>query len=518
MINRRRFLSYGLGLGAATWLAACKQEQHIANKASEHAHGHAAASDAHHHHMNEHLANWQNSNQNMLKHPNEQDLLDIQQLSSGLALPALAILQNQATQPQRFEARLVADKHHLELVSGLKTECWLYNGVLGGPQIVVYEEDEVSIEFVNRLDEETTVHFHGLPVPPSEDGNPQDSVKPGQSRWYRFKLPKGCAGTYWYHTHAHGLSAQQAFKGLAGTLIVKSKQDVLAHLPEQHWLLTDMRLLKNGQMAPNTEFDWVNGREGAFVLINGAYKPNIRIQDTTRIRIWNACNGRYFKLHIPDCDIIVIGTDGGLLSEPLPAVTELLLAPAERYEVVLKPRQQGRLLLQDVSYDRHKMLETFVQSTTDLASIEYQGKTEPLPEVLRPMPPLPSASAEQYVSFSEDGNAPLQQMFKVNGQVFDMQRIDLRAKVGVVEDWLITNASHMDHPFHLHGTQFEIIEFVDMGEAQAMPYRCLKDTVNLKPYQSVRIRTKQEFKGLRMFHCHILEHESLGMMGQLSVE
>ncbi|AUZ05198.2 MULTISPECIES: multicopper oxidase family protein [Vitreoscilla] len=515
MINRRRFLSYGLSLGAMGLLASCQRSsntklENVPASGAEHT---AASHLDSHMGMNNSLYN----QKTLLMRPEEQKLLDETHFPVAGLLPMMPLLKNESKRAQQFVGRLVAKKQTLELVKGMPTEFWLYNGILGGPQIVLYEEDEVSILFVNELDQPTTVHFHGLPIPPSQDGNPHDAVLSGKARTYTFKLPKGSAGTYWYHTHAHGLSAEQAFRGLAGTCIVKSRNDPLAALPEQHWVFSDLRLDAHAQIPENTQMDWINGREGEFVLMNGAYKPQIELKETTRIRVWNMCNARYLRLHIPDCDIIVVGTDGGLLEQPQAPVSELLVVPAERYEIILKPRKQGRLVLQNLPYDRKKMMTTFDTKTSELASIHLAMPEFNLPKTLRSLPRFATPTAEHIVNFSEEHNVALEQMFKVNGQTFDMNRIDLIGQVHATEDWLITNASHMDHPFHLHGTQFEVIEFMEFGESSQPPYRALKDTVNVKPLQSVRVRCKQDFKGLRMFHCHILEHEALGMMGQIDI-
>lgn len=75
----------------------------------------------------------------------------------------------------------------------------------------------------------------------------------------------------------------------------------------------------------------------------------------------------------------------------------------------------------------------------------------------------------------------------------------------------------MDHPFHIHGTQFLVTQHINNGKTSRPAYRALKDMVNLRPYETVHIKTVQKDKGIRMFHCHILEHESLGMMGQFEV-
>jgi len=124
------------------------------------------------------------------------------------------------------------------------------------------------------------------------------------------------------------------------------------------------------------------------------------------------------------------------------------------------------------------------------------------------------------VVFSENmrmDNGQHQMDFLVNGKSFDMQRVDLTSKLGEVELWELVNDSHMDHPFHIHGCQFQIIEHELNGVKTPAPYRAWKDTINLRPRETIRIKMTQPFKGLRMFHCHILEHENQGMMGMLEV-
>ncbi|NCB59831.1 MAG: multicopper oxidase family protein, partial [Gammaproteobacteria bacterium] len=78
--------------------------------------------------------------------------------------------------------------------------------------------------------------------------------------------------------------------------------------------------------------------------------------------------------------------------------------------------------------------------------------------------------------------------------------------------WEIINNADMDHPFHVHGTQFQVVETERNGVRTPAPYRAWKDTVNVRRGETVRIKIRQDFPGLRMLHCHILEHEVLGMM------
>ena len=527
-INRRRMLQYGIGL-ALGGLAACSR-----NSESQQMPGGAHQGHDMHNAMHGTPASAGSAPAGTTA------LMPPEAMPAGAALSALPLLANRSARSAHFQAELTAQVTHTVLAGGKTTEIWAYNGQLPGPQIVVQEGDTVEIRFRNALPQPTTLHWHGLDVPAQADGNPQDPVPPGGQRIYRFTLPEGSAGTYWYHPHPHEHVSEQVYRGLAGTLIVRAKDDPLAGRPEQHWLISDLRLAADGSIAPNTPTDWMNGREGEFVLINGQYRPDIRVQGNERIRIWNATSARYLRLQILGISWIVVGSDGGLLEQPLPAASELFLAPAERVEVILQGTAPTRAVLHSLYYDRKKMMVQETPATLTLAHVRFAGEQTGIPPKLRTLPPWGDIQAQQTVAFSEvmnmmnhggmnhgtatgttgaDTPPPMMAgMFLVNGKTFDMKRIDLHTRAGQSEEWMLQNLSHMDHPFHLHGTQFEVIRREWQGKRENAAYRALKDTVNLRPNETVWIRTRQNHPGLKMFHCHILEHENLGMMGMLEVK
>ncbi|PWB57797.1 MAG: hypothetical protein C3F16_14895, partial [Betaproteobacteria bacterium] len=110
-------------------------------------------------------------------------------LAQGLPLKSLATLANATPEAGRFSAALVAAPADLSLLQGRTTSLWLYNGLLPGPVVDVREGDHVRIALENRLPLDTTVHWHGLPVPAEQDGSPMDPVRPGATRIYEFDLP-----------------------------------------------------------------------------------------------------------------------------------------------------------------------------------------------------------------------------------------------------------------------------------------------------------------------------------------
>jgi bilirubin oxidase len=107
--------------------------------------------------------------------------------------------------------------------------------------------------------------------------------------------------------------------------------------------------------------------------------------------------------------------------------------------------------------------------------------------------------------------------FLIDGKAFDPARVDLTSRVNEIEQWTVENRSSMDHPFHLHGTQFQIVSRTNGGVATAEPYLAWRDTVNVPAFESVVFKVVQRQPGKRMYHCHILEHEDQGMMGVLEV-
>ena len=223
--------------------------------------------------------------------------------------------------------------------------------------------------------------------------------------------------------------------------------------------------------------------------------------------------------------IIVIGTDGGLLQGPREPATEILLAPAERLEVVVAFEGVETAKLTTLDYDRGWMGGGRpVDAGMTLLTVQVDASTlvvaEPFPKVLRAITPLGTPAVTRKLVLGETmtmGSGKMGMDFTINGKSFDMGRIDFTAKVGDVEMWEISNPTDMDHPFHIHGTQFQVVDTTANGMTMAAPDLAWKDTVNVPRAAIVRISVRQALPGLRMFHCHILEHEQLGMMGTVDM-
>ncbi|WP_322105297.1 multicopper oxidase family protein [Paraburkholderia sp. J41] len=556
-MKRREFLARAMSAAAASWFA----REAFAQSPRETMHGMQAMPGM--------------SPAPAAAMPAQAPLAAVDALPAEAPLAALRTLANESREPGRFRATLVAQPVARALLAGAApTTFWQYDAAAGpgdtsgpviGPMIDVREGDTVEITFANRLAQPSTIHWHGLPVPPDQDGNPSNMVAPGEQRVYRFTLPAGSAGTYWYHPHPHMLSAEQVFRGLAGPIVVRAADDPLAAWSERHLFVSDLKLAADGTIPANSMMDWMNGREGQFVLLNGAREPLIEVAGDERWRVWNGCNARYLQLAFDDGRAFAqVGTDGGLLGAPRENITSLLLAPGERAELIVRAQPAGapasQVSLVAAQYDRRKMAMSHgslpATPTQKLATVRFArtteamndasgasgAKAEPLalPLRLRTIAPLvstaqttadaPAKTARKTVVFSEamDMHAmhqpgasalpmPRGMQFMVNGATFDPARVTFASRRGEVERWAIENRTDMDHPFHLHGTQFQVLAREEGGSVSEEPLLAWRDTVNVRPGETVHIATVQRDAGERMFHCHILEHEDLGMMGIVRV-
>jgi FtsP/CotA-like multicopper oxidase with cupredoxin domain len=415
-------------------------------------------------------------------------------------------------------------------VGGTTARLWTYNGAFPGPVLRWREGERVRLRLLNLLDEPTNLHLHGLHLPPSVD-DPFLDIAPGAAALYEFTVPPGSASTYWYHPHIHGRVARQLFAGLAGAIIVEGPADAstLADA-EQHLLVLKDLSVRDGRVAAHRPFDWFDGKEGDLLLVNGLWRPRLMpARRLVRLRLLNAGNARYYRLLLEGHFLHQIATDGGLLERPIPRRT-LLLAPGERAEVLVRLRRGGEFQLLNLPYDRGSgMMHHGHHGGRPSGSAAGTGASfrgESLLSIVAPrvalrgslparlaavqrLVPSPEAPVRPFV-LSESMMGGL----RINGRRFDPARDDVRGRKGTVELWEIENRGGMDHPFHLHTYPFQVLSTA--GVPAEIP--AWKDVVNVRPGERVRIAVPlRDFEGRTVFHCHIAEHEDLGMMGVLAV-
>ena len=213
-----------------------------------------------------------------------------------------------------------------------KTPIWGYDGQVPGPELRVAQGSRLQIDFENRLDQASTIHWHGIRIANAMDGVPgltQEAVEPGGNFLYDFVLPD--AGTYWYHPHNR--TWEQMARGLYGALIVEEPEAPEAD-HDLVFLIDDWRLAKDGTIDESfgQMHDWSHaGRLGNWITVNGQsdLKQAVRQNDRLRLRLVNTANSRIFRLGVQGLDGWVVALDGQPLATPV-ALDRLVLAPAQR--------------------------------------------------------------------------------------------------------------------------------------------------------------------------------------------
>lgn len=427
-----------------------------------------------------------------------------------------------------------------------------------GPVVRVRDGDTIPFRVENRLDEETTLHWHGMLVPSRVDGGPHNTIKPG-AVWSPQITIKQPASTNWFHPHPHGKTAPQVYSGLAGMMIVSDSADRDRGLPETYGVddlpivLQDKQFARNGQVVYQPGMmDIMHGFHGDTLVVNGVIGPTASVPaGMVRLRFLNAANARVFGLRFSDRrPIFVVAGDGGLLPEPV-EVKSLVLGPAERYEVLVDfgdGRSVDLVTAPDAGHGPGMMMGP-PRRSAEAGEILMSFKPDPsskaavarLPRQLATLaePDVKSAVAWRTfelnpmkgmgmmgegmmngpgrLAFADRGDGHAQVM-GINGRSFAMDRVDVTAKLGTAEIWEIsTGGMPMAHSFHVHGASFRILS--KNGGRPAAPEAGWKDVVLVEEHAEILVRFDNPAPPQMpfMYHCHILEHEDHGMMGQFAV-
>jgi FtsP/CotA-like multicopper oxidase with cupredoxin domain len=419
-----------------------------------------------------------------------------------------------------------------------------------GPTIRLRKGQRVRIRFRNGLPEDSIVHWHGLDVPESADGHPRLAIRPGAEYVYEFEVVNR-AGTYWYHPHPHHRTGIQAYRGLAGLLLVTDPEEAALGLPggdaDLAWVLQDRTFDAANQLAylGAGMMDQMHGLLGNRVLLNGKITPQVELATKAyRIRLLNGSSSRVYKLQWDDgSPMTVIAVDGGLLERPLEQ-KYLTLAPAQRAEVILDlsrhavgssvqlrsaPFEESEVdatqtgMMGGAGGDRLRNGAPLLVTTVSVARKEVS--TFRLPSRLSSYRAVSTAEAVGPVRrITLDFRAG---QWLLAGRTFEMMGVapDEIVAADSSHIWEIANVGgmmgrQMAHPFHVHGTQFRVLGRTRSGELppgaslrEGVIDAGWRDTVLVLPGETVRLQMRfTRYPGLYLYHCHILEHEDMGMM------
>jgi FtsP/CotA-like multicopper oxidase with cupredoxin domain len=405
------------------------------------------------------------------------------------------------------------------------TQTWGANGAYLGPTLHATRGDRVVVNVANRLPEPTTIHWHGMRLPAAADGGPHQPIQPATT-WspsWRIDQP---AATLWYHSHPHGATEDHVYRGVAGLFLLEDPQASALPLPHRYGIDDIPVILQDKRFTADGELDFGEhplsqiGRLGADMLVNGTHDPHLDVgSQRVRLRLLNASTARSYNLGFADDrPFELVATDGGLLQRPH-RTTRVQLSPSERAEIVAAFRPGERVVLRsfpsDLGLDAFQGRFAGADDTFDLLQVGAAAtltRSPPVPDRLVRHERLDQADAVTTRRLDLDDDSA------INGRPMDMGRIDHTVTLDTTELWEVTNRSGNLHTFHVHGVQFKVIE-----QAGAPPPTLAgwKDSVFIPPSSTTRLLVP--FTGYAdpampyMFHCHLLQHEDDGMMGQFVV-
>ncbi len=496
-------------------------------------------------------------------------LLSAAQISSPAPRPAFV---------PDVELALRAAPGESQILAGAATRVWRFTGsVLTGPAeslqavpdsylgpvIRLRRGQKVRVRFVNHLNEDSIVHWHGLDVPESADGHPRRAVGPGREYVYDFEVTNR-AGTYWYHPHPHMRTGAQAYQGMAGLLLVSDPEEDALALPsgdaEILCVLQDRRFDARNQLRfhGGSMMEMMNGFLGDRVLVNGQPQPTKEVDAAWhRVRVLNGSNARIYKLAWSrGMPMVVVGGDGGLLER------------AQRQSVVtLAPGQRADLLL-DLSAlapgtEVHLESQAFPEADAGVPMMGMRGMrgmrggrgrmaadpSAPNGTPFRlmtlrtrarrgPSFRMPDRLSTFGAIWASRTGAPIRRIplafqrmeWMLDGRTFSMNDVAPEETVaaGSTHVWEFVNLEDQmmgmqaAHPIHLHGRQFRVVGRSGGRAANALRAGLVDsgwtDTVLVLPGETVRVQvTFTHHPGTYLYHCHILEHEDMGMMRNFRV-
>jgi blue copper oxidase len=455
------------------------------------------------------------------------------QFNAPLPIPRLI---DAAHQGNAVSLKVAAGRH--AFVHGKPARTYGYSAPILGPVIRMRRGDEIEMTVDNALDTVTTVHWHGLLVPGDMDGGPQQLIRPG-GRWRPVLKIDQPAATLWFHPHPHHDTARQIYMGLTGMIIVDDGTDARLGLPRTFGIddlpliLQDRSFASDGSIEYETDgLAIVYGARGNTVVVNGAIAPVTKVPPgLVRLRLLNAANAQNFVLRFSDQRTFhVIASDGGFLPAPV-EVIELTISPAERFEVLVD-FANGKTVALETGPD--EAMGIFGRLAPD-GSADYlpvmrfeTTATKPLvkemPARLVELPAVSEALAVRRRQFIVNSgiclnrtqageHADMVALTGINGKTFDMERIDVETNLGATEVWEVVSAG-MAHPFHIHGALFRILSVA--GSPPPAHLAGWKDVVLVEDKVELLVAFNRPATREHpfMYHCHILEHEEAGLMGQ----
>ena len=441
-----------------------------------------------------------------------------------------------------LRAALTASAGSAPIDGTMTAGLWTYGGSFVGPCLRLAPGDRMDLTVRNGVTVPINTHFHGFWVDPSGDAdNVFIEAEPGASLRSRFELPPTHpGGLYWYHSHVHGYTNQSVWNGLSGPIVVEGG---IEKLPQYRGCRDRLLVFKNFSLDPAAPVPTLMPVEkaqasSAIVSVNGVVNPTMSLRpgETQIWRMGNMGNDGFLRVTLDGHRFTVLARDGHPVFETWTA-EELVIAPGSRVEVaVTGSRTPGRYSLRTLGYDNGQFGTWMPQV---LATVHVQGDPGSPARPPAKISPRPAWLDEKPVkrrtfTLSESFTPETGPLFYINGKVFDHQDMHdpFEVEVDTVEEWVVRNDPSLaeggaleGHPFHIHVNHFAVVGrgTWDAKTGKTLTYRrveprSLEDTEQVLPGEYVVLKMKfRKFTGKTVFHCHILFHEDMGMMGAFRI-
>jgi spore coat protein A len=473
------------------------------------------------------------------------------QFTQPLPVPPVLRASSHPDYPDADYYEIVESVARQEILPGVLTEIWSYNGTYPGPTIVSRTGRRTVIRHTNTLPVPTVTHLHGGHTPPDSDGFPTDLLYaasgPGAEPHQHMSMPGMApdpqaktavgqriydypmnqrAATLWYHGHRMGFTAADTYRGLEGVHLIHDDEEDALPLPQGDrdipLMITDRAFAADGSFSypavdptllttPGTPREHMAGVLGDVILVNGAPWPVADVAAARyRLRLLNVSNTRRYGLALdppPPGGLVQIGSDGGLLEHPI-SHDSIEIAPAERFDVVVdfshyRVGQEITLVNElgagtTASVMRFRVTHAVTDSSAIPARLTTMDRLDP-----------GQATTERGFLFQYRDET-----WTINGHPFDPVTPVATPTLGDTEIWHFTSDFH--HSVHVHLVQFLVIS---RNNEEPGPYDAgWKDTVDLRPAEQVSVVIRfTGYRGRYLMHCHNLEHEDMAMMATIEV-
>ena len=435
-------------------------------------------------------------------------------------------------------------------IGGYRLYVRTYEGTVPGPTLRLQPGDVLRIKLINDMPpnrdpapidhslphqfNNTNLHSHGMHVSPSGIAdNVMRMMEPGESYDIEIAIPSDhIPGTNWYHPHAHGSADVQIASGAVGALIIEgdfAEVPEIAAAKERLLVLTEAVFDQFGTVE---DFGTLFPEDAArFLAVNGVREPTITMRpgEVQRWRLLHAGWQDDIFMELEGHALNSVARDGIPLArmglnvprkpdQPTDYPNAMLIAPGQRIDVLVQAGKPGSYMLRAVPYD-----QGYASPTGPIARLVVEG--DPLPMSLPTKLPTPpekligdaEITGTRVLTFSvtSPGTMGWQKFrFMIDGKTFDPDRVDQRVRLGAVEEWTIVNENTDDHVFHIHTNDMLLTKI--NGDPLAEPIWL--DTAIVPRNGSITFRSRfLDFTGKFMLHCHMMNHEDLGMMQVVEV-